>query len=245
MPGILVPRITSRTISAPTNGNGNISLERKLIPSSRAHSGSSSSIHGTGGERSLFTNRTAERERERERVRETVVSSSVVAESVHCAARHAVPGEPPEGDARQRRSEESALFMAILILKWYLMSHRQIQRQIYPMGPAGSPRPGLERLAIVVRIHTCVLVRPCCQRHSYRTRSTNDGVELPDGTPRGVRDLYPVWLPRVPRALPARRALALPSSPKLPRFLSVRPSRRNCRETRTRQRTLASELPLR
>lgn len=32
--------------------------------------------------------------------------------------------------------------------------------------------------------------------HSYIPhRSTNDGVELPDGTPRGVRDLYPVWLP--------------------------------------------------
>lgn len=73
--------------------------------------------------------------------------------------------------------------------------------------PCTSPLPLAPlcgELAIVVRIHTCVLVRPCCrcQRHSYRTRSTNDGVELPDGTPRGVRDLYPVWLPQVPRALP-------------------------------------------
>jgi len=87
-----------------------------------------------------------------------------------------------------------------------------------------------------VRIHTCVLVRPCCrcQRHSYRTRSTNDGVELPDGTPRGVRDLYPVWLPRVPRALPApsrsRASLIAesPSSPLRP-FLACG-SRRNCRD---------------
>lgn len=51
-------------------------------------------------------------------------------------------------------------------------------------------------LAIVVRIHTCVLVRPCCRCQALLPqRSTNDGVELPDGTPRGVRDLYPVWLP--------------------------------------------------
>lgn len=51
-------------------------------------------------------------------------------------------------------------------------------------------------LAIVVRIHTCVLVRPCCRCQALLShQSTNDGVELPDGTPRGVRDLYPVWLP--------------------------------------------------
>lgn len=51
-------------------------------------------------------------------------------------------------------------------------------------------------LAIVVRIHTCVLVRLCCRCQALLPqRSTNDGVELPDGTPRGVRDLYPVWLP--------------------------------------------------
>jgi len=164
--------------------------------------------------------------------------------------RPAARQEETEGEG-ERRSEESALFMAILILKWYLMSHRQIHRQIYPRGaertpvPPSSPSlvPGWrerererERLAIVVRIHTCVLVRPCCrcQRHSYRTRSTNDGVELPDGTPRGVRDLYPVWLPRVPRALPApsrsRASLIAesPSSPLRP-FLACG-SRRNCRD---------------
>jgi len=72
-------------------------------------------------------------------------------------------------------------------------------RQIYLMEGRGahrSPQHRRVQLAIVVRIHTCVLVRPCCRCQALLPqRSTNDGVELPDGTPRGVRDLYPVWLP--------------------------------------------------
>lgn len=44
-------------------------------------------------------------------------------------------------------------------------------------------------------IHTCVFVYTMLLAESYPR--TNDGVELPDGTPRGVRDLYPN-LPRTP-----------------------------------------------
>lgn len=99
----------------------------------------------------------------------------------------------------QKKTEawrESVLFMAILILKWYLMSHQH--RADLSDGRARSPRARhyCVELAIVVRIHTCVLVEPCCRCQALLPqRSTNDGVELPDGTPRGVRDLYPVWLP--------------------------------------------------
>lgn len=53
--------------------------------------------------------------------------------------------------------------MAILILKWYLMSHQH--RADLSDGRARSPRARhyCVELAIVVRIHTCVLVRPCCR----------------------------------------------------------------------------------
>lgn len=77
------------------------------------------------------------------------------------------------------------------------MSHQRAGH-IYLMGRAQGAKTSLScvELAIVVRIHTCVLVRSCCRCQALLPhRSTNDGVELPDGTPRGVRDLYPVWLP--------------------------------------------------
>lgn len=85
-----------------------------------------------------------ERKRKRER------------EKVHCSS--------PRGPTRRRRKprrEKSALFMAILILKWYLMSHQH--RADLSDGRARSPRHYCVELAIVVRIHTCVLVRPCCR----------------------------------------------------------------------------------
>lgn len=102
---------------------------------------------------------------------------------------------------RRCQAKESALFMAILILKWYLMSH-QARTDLSELGYTGRAR----RCS-----HPTVLCRTCyCRTYSYVCFcasvlplpgtpiphwSTNDGVELPDGTPRGVRDLYPVWLP--------------------------------------------------
>lgn len=97
------------------------------------------------------------------------------------------------------------------------MSHQRAGH-IYLMGRAQGAKTSLScvELAIVVRIHTCVLVRPCCRCQALLPhRSTNDGVELPDGTPRGVRDLYPVWLPCFFSPFPATSPS---SSPRLSTF---------------------------
>lgn len=103
------------------------------------------------------------------------------------------------------------------------MSHQRAGH-IYLMGRAQGAKTSLScvELAIVVRIHTCVLVRPCCRCQALLPhRSTNDGVELPDGTPRGVRDLYPVWLPCFFSPFPA--AFASPSLPPPAYLLSSSP----------------------
>lgn len=63
------------------------------------------------------------------------------------------------------RKRESALFIAILILKWYLMSHQA--RTDLSDGREHEEREKDQQfsvgLAIVVRIHTCVFVRLCCR----------------------------------------------------------------------------------
>lgn len=62
-----------------------------------------------------------------------------------------------------------------------------------PHSPLGSP---LCRTCYCRYTYSYVCFCAAAASHSYIPhRSTNDGVELPDGTPRGVRDLYPVWLP--------------------------------------------------
>lgn len=62
-----------------------------------------------------------------------------------------------------------------------------------PHSPPGSP---LCRTCYCRYTYSYVCFCAAAASHSYIPhRSTNDGVELPDGTPRGVRDLYPVWLP--------------------------------------------------
>lgn len=115
------------------------------------------------------------------------------------------------------------------------MSHQRAG-QIYLMGRTKGAKTSLScvELAIVVRIHTCVLVRPCCRCQALLPhQSTNDGVELPDGTPRGVRDLYPVWLPCFFSPFPA----AFPSPLRLLTFflpLSIVP----------RAQTFSLSLPL-
>lgn len=106
------------------------------------------------------------------------------------------------------------------------MSHQRAGH-IYLMGRAQGAKTSLScvELAIVVRIHTCVLVRPCCRCQALLPhRSTNDGVELPDGTPRGVRDLYPVWLPCFFSPFPAASPLLPPLAylPSTPPFRSSR-----------------------
>lgn len=75
------------------------------------------------------------------------------------------------------------------------------RQQIYLMGGRGAPGAGRSDTAVwnlplsYVFIRVFLHGRAAAARHSYHKRSTNDGVELPDGTPQGVRDLYPVWLP--------------------------------------------------
>lgn len=106
-------------------------------------------------------------------------------------------GQKERDAANQEQSQ--LLFMAILILKWYLMSHQartdlSRSRGYNPHSPLGSP---LCRTCYCRYTYSYVcFCAAAAASHSYIPhRSTNDGVELPDGTPRGVRDLYPVWLP--------------------------------------------------
>lgn len=105
-------------------------------------------------------------------------------------------GQKERDAANQEQSQ--LLFMAILILKWYLMSHQartdlSRSRGYNPHSPPGSP---LCRTCYCRYTYSYVCFCAAAASHSYIPhRSTNDGVELPDGTPRGVRDLYPVWLP--------------------------------------------------
>ena len=154
------------------------------------------------GNARLGEEKRGERREERERERESSGKKGIcwwLLVPALCPARLAA--------VRKRRSasqaRESVLFMAILILKWYLMSH-QARTDLSELGyTAAGPDASLS--------HPTVLCRTCyCRTYSYVCfcasvlplpgtpiphRSTNDGVELPDGTPRGVRDLYPVWLP--------------------------------------------------
>ena len=87
------------------------------------------------------------------------------------------------------------------------MSH-QARTDLSELGYTGAARCDGARRSLIQQFSHC---RTCyCRTYSYVCfcasvlplpgtpiphRSTNDGVELPDGTPRGVRDLYPVWLP--------------------------------------------------
>lgn len=87
----------------------------------------------------------------------------------HCVSEQTITGQKER--ERERRAKSALLFMAILILKWYLMSHQARTDLSRTRGYNPHSRPLLSvGLAIVgIRIHTCVFVLPLPATPIYHT----------------------------------------------------------------------------